>query len=745
MHWTGEVRFDSRRAGHVGVVVLALLAVLVASATTVHGQAVTPRPRVGLALGGGAARGIAHVGVLEWLEEHHITVDLVVGTSMGGLIGGAYASGMSPAEIRKLLADADWDLMFLGEVPYQQRDLRRREDRRAYPMRVEFGLKGGFKLPPGLDSGQQVTFLLQRIALPYYAVTSFDELPTPFRCVATDMEKGEPVVLSSGSLSRAMRATMSLPTAFAPVVIDGRLLADGGILNNVPVDVARAQGADVVIAVNVGSAPHTRDQMMSLFGMLGQTLDVAMSDSSRAIARTADVLVQPPVSQIGSLDFRKHEEIADLGYKGASEVTALLKYAVDDATWDAWVKARAARRKTSPPVPEFVRIDGVSDKVDTKEIVKGLQPFLGGPLDQEALGQALTRVTGDGLFSAVTYDAVRENGRDGLLVHVDEKLTGPPLLNFALEVSNRASKGLSFDPSFRVTTFNTFSKNSEIRLDGSFGTRLGVGAEYYQRLGLSRFFVAPAVGAERRITEYFVDGESLAEYEVQRYGVTADAGVRLNADTELRVGYIFGRVDVERGIGALILPEFGGLERRTHVLLRHDSQTGPFAPARGLLAVVEYSHWDRNPSLPGTFDQLDGRSSLFHSLGRRDRVFVQFSAGTSFGDVVPVSYKFALGGLYRLSGYENDEFRGDHYLLAGAGYLKGLGRLPDFIGGPIYATVTMDVGSAFDTWDAARGRASVGAGLALDTLIGPVSVQLAFDKDGGSRFYFLMGKSVPVR
>ncbi len=233
--------------------------------------------------------------------------------------------------------------------------------------------------------------------------------------------------------------------------------------------------------------------------------------------------------------------------------------------------------------------------------MEGLQRFLGEPLDQDAVGQALTRITGDGLFNAVTYDAVRENGRDGLLVHVDEKLTGPPLLNFALEVSNRASKGLSFDPSFRITTFNTLSKHSEMRLDGSFGTRLGVGAEHYQRFGLSRFFVAPSVGAERRITEYFVDGEALAEYEVQRYGMTADAGVRLNADTELRAGYIFGRVDVERGIGALILPEFGGLERRTHVLLRHDSQTGPFAPAGGLLAVVEYLVLGSQPDPAGRF------------------------------------------------------------------------------------------------------------------------------------------------
>ena len=356
---------------------MTLLAALALSAATVEAQAPTPRPRVGLALGGGAARGIAHVGVLEWLEEHHIPVDVVVGTSMGGLIGGAYASGMSPAEIRNLLATTDWDLMFLGEVPYQQRDLRRREDRRMYPMRVEFGLKGGFKLPPGLDSGQQVSFLLQRIALPYYGVTSFDELPTPFRCVATDMEKGEPVVLGK----RVVVARDARDDVAADGVCPrGHRRAATGRRRH-PQQRARRRGPRA--GRRRGDrrqrrqrAAHPR-QMMSLFGMLGQTLDVAMSDSSRAIAKTADVLVQPAVGEIGSLDFRRHEEIANLGYTGASEVTALLKYAVDDATWEAWVKARAARRRTSPPVPEFVRIDGVSDKVDTKEIEEGLQRFSG--------------------------------------------------------------------------------------------------------------------------------------------------------------------------------------------------------------------------------------------------------------------------------------------------------------------------------------------------------------------------------
>ena len=257
-----------------------------------------------------------------------------------------------------------------------------------------------------------------------------------------------------------------------------------------------------------------------------------------------------PSSKIGSLDFRKHKEIADLGYAGASRSPRFRGTRWTTPRGMPVGEARAARRRTSPPVPEFVRIEGVGDKVDTKEIEEGLQPFLGSPARPvRARAGSHARHRRRLVQCGHLRRGPRERAR-GLLVHVDEKITGPPLLNFGLEVRIARPKGLSFDPSFRITTFNTLSKNSEMRLDGSFGTRLGVGAEHYQRFGLGRFFVAPAVGAERRITQYFVNGESLAEYEVQRYGMIAHAGVRLNADTELRAGYIFGRVDVERGIGA---------------------------------------------------------------------------------------------------------------------------------------------------------------------------------------------------
>ena len=192
-----------------------------AVAATVTQAPPAARPTVGLALGGGAARGIAHVGLLRWFEEHRIPVDYIAGTSMGGLIGGAYASGLSPDEIQALMKEADWDLMFLADSPFRYKTFRRKEDARAFPGQIDFGLKGGFKLPAGLNAGQQIEMLLDRIAMPYYEIKDFDELPTPFRCVATDIRKSEPLVLRSGSFSRALRATMAIPAVFTPVVVDG--------------------------------------------------------------------------------------------------------------------------------------------------------------------------------------------------------------------------------------------------------------------------------------------------------------------------------------------------------------------------------------------------------------------------------------------------------------------------------------------------------------------------------------------
>ena len=238
------------------------------------------RQRIGVAFGGGSAKGIAHVGVIRWFEEHRIPIDVAAGTSMGGLIGGCYATGMSAAELDRMLATMNWDELF-GSSNFAFKNIRRKMDARAYPSRLEFGLRGGIAAPTSLNSGEQVDLLIQRITAPYYGIATFDDLPTPFRAVAVDLLSATQVILDRGSLASAMRATMSLPMIFPPVELEGRVLVDGGAMNNVPADVTRRMGADIVIAINVGDLSDRTKVSQSLFGLAGGTLDAMMRASTR--------------------------------------------------------------------------------------------------------------------------------------------------------------------------------------------------------------------------------------------------------------------------------------------------------------------------------------------------------------------------------------------------------------------------------------------------------------------------------
>jgi NTE family protein len=316
-----------------------------------------PRPRIGLALGGGSARGLAHIGVLEWFERNHIPIDMIAGTSMGGLVAGAYASGMTPAEIRDLMRTTDWDVMFLADSPFRYKTFRRKQDKRAYPAQLEFGLKGGFRLPGGLNPGQEVAMLLDRIAAPYPPLDSFDQLPTPYRCVATDLRKGEAVVISRGSLSRAMRATMAIPGVFTPVTYDDWLLVDGGVLNNIPADVVRGMKADVVIAVNVGAdSAQEEDPNQSLFTLLGQTIDTMMSTGTRKALESADLIIDPDLKGLGSTDWRRSDDLAERGSMASEAQSVALKRRTRSSSPSGKAAgARPCRRRRSSRSPARCR------------------------------------------------------------------------------------------------------------------------------------------------------------------------------------------------------------------------------------------------------------------------------------------------------------------------------------------------------------------------------------------------------
>ncbi len=305
------------------------------------------RPAIGVAFGGGSARGLAHVGVIRWFEEHRIPIDLAAGTSMGGLIGGAFASGMDADEIARMLDSINWDEMF-GTTAFEYKNIRRKEDARDYPSRLEFGLKRGIVAPPALNNGVQVELLLASITAPWYDIDSFDQLPTPFRCVALDLVSASEVVLDRGSLAQALRATMSLPLVFPPVELDGRVLVDGGTLNNVPANVVRAMGADRVVAINVGDLNDRENLAFTLAGLAGATLDAMMRASTREALRSADVLINVPLGKYGSLDWRRGEELNREGYNAAEAMRdQLLPFAVSQEEYDNGVRTGGAAAAAS--------------------------------------------------------------------------------------------------------------------------------------------------------------------------------------------------------------------------------------------------------------------------------------------------------------------------------------------------------------------------------------------------------------
>jgi NTE family protein len=706
------------------------------------------RPRIGLALGGGSARGIAHIGVLEWFEQHRIPIDYIAGTSMGGLVAGAYASGMSPAELRQLMKDTDWDLMFLADSPFRYKTFRRKQDKRAYPSQLEFGLKGGFTLPGGLNPGQQVSLLLDRIGLAYYEVDNFDDLPTPFRCVATDLKQANAVVLGRGSLAQAMRATMAIPGVFTPVNYDEWLLVDGGVLNNVPADVVKQMGADIVIAVNVGADPVEEEKaQQSLFALLGRTIDTMMTTGVRTALKSADLIVDPDLKGLNSLDWRRSDDLADRGYQ-AAEATAsrLAGYAMGEAEYAAFAAARQAKRRTAAPAPAFVTVTGVGPR-EQAFIRESLADLIGRPLEHATAAEDILTVTGTDRYEYLSYRAVTQPEGTGLLVAARPKSYGPPFLAIGLELSNVDSSNFAVTASGRVTAYDWFGVGSEFRLDGAIGTRQSIMGEIYRPLGQSRFFVAPRAYFDRHPRNGYADERLVAEYRFKTFGAGLDLGFNSGRRAEVRLGIDVSDVRGRIRVGNPLLPEVSGSENFATLKVTWDGQTSPLVPSRGLYQTARLAYYFAAPDatdpvrFPSDQEFLQGEveGSWFRRVGQgQDRLFLRYGLGTSFGSH-PLLADFSLGGPLRLGAFNNDELRNANYLLGTVGYLRQTGRLPDVLGGNIFLGGWFEQGTVFDEWDDARYRSSVSLGAIAETLIGPVFGGASFDFDGRYRVYIAIG------
>src|SRR6266436_4900166 len=308
------------------------------------------RARIGVALEGGGALGLAHVGVLQWFEQHHIPIDYIAGTSMGGLVGGLYASGKSPQQLRELVDAQNWDVILGGALPYEDLSFRRKEDQVAFPNSILLGLRRGLVLPGGLNAGQQISLLIDRETLAYSGVQSFDDLPIPFRCVATDLVTGKQAVFKDGSLSRAMRATMAIPGLFSPIRDGEHVYVDGGLVGNLPTDVVRDMGADIVIGVHLQTSPAEAGKIQSLFSILGRSIDVVVAGNEIRGLANADLVVKVGLPEFSSLDYAKADAIIRKGIEAATQKSQVLEtYSLDDAAWAAHMERRKARLKGEVP------------------------------------------------------------------------------------------------------------------------------------------------------------------------------------------------------------------------------------------------------------------------------------------------------------------------------------------------------------------------------------------------------------
>jgi NTE family protein len=702
------------------------------------------RATVGVALEGGGALGEAHIGVLKWFEDHHIPIDYLAGTSMGGLVGGLYASGKSADDIHEVVKTADWPLLLGGATPYQDLSFRRKEDARQIPNSIIIGLKHGPRLPPGLNTGQQVNLLIDRETLPYSSIKSFDDLPIPFRCVSTELISGKAYVFQNGSLSDAMRATISIPGVCAPVRRDNQIFVDGGLVDNLPTDVVRKMGADVVVAIHLQISPASAKEIQSAFGVLGRSVELVIAETEIRGMSGADIIVKANVEKFTTMEYEKSDELVKVGYAAAEEKAAILKpYALDDAAWAAYLADKQSRIRTQVGTPQFVKVVGLEGEA-TQNVQKFLAGLAGKPIEQKDLEQLLTRLTGVGRYDSVTYEMITDDsGRPGLLILIHEKTYAPPTLQPAFEVNGAQAEDVTFTLGGRVTFMDVAGFRSEWRTDIQFGGTYGIASDLYRPFQpMGKWFFDPFINANQTTFSIYNHQNPKAIYRLdQAYG-GIDVGYGISRFSEARFGYQIGYESATLRLGA---PDFGsfsgrvGAVRARYVL---DHSNDPVIPTQGYYVQSNFYYYDAFAGSFQPFTTLEATVQYYQPLlHHRDSIFIVADGGSTLGYKAYGVPAFFLGGVNHLSAYGLNELFGNQYFLGRVGYLRRIATLPPFVGKNVYFTVYGEVGKMYgDPFGAPKLSGDGALGVIAQTAFGPVFIGAAAGDTGHYKWFFQLGR-----
>ncbi len=702
------------------------------------------RPKIGLVLSGGGARGVAHVGVLKVLEELRIPVDYIVGTSMGSIVAGAYAMGNDPRALETRLKTVAWDEVLNDRPPRLARSDYTKASERNNIISQELGMRDAkIVLPRGLNYGQQIEFFFNTLAANTGEVGHFDQLDIPFRAVATDIETGKMVVLARGGIARAMRASMSVPGIFAPVEVDGHALLDGGLVRNLPVDVARSMGADIIIAVNLGSTLLKRDKIVSVFGVGQQMLNILTEQNVQASIKeltAQDVLILPPLGDFSAADFENATSTIALGEAATRAAQPQLqRYSLDPAAYKQHLAQRRARHP-APSSVNAVRIDRSRlTHMSERAVVSRISIKPGVPFSTEQLQSDLNALYASGDFQSVNHHFEQDGGGRTLVIEPAEKEWGPNYLRAGVRLSTDLAGESDFTILLSQRSKWLTATGLEWRNEVSLGQVMALRSQLYQPLDASgRWFVAPQLNLSQTRDNLIVDDQPVATYRIRQRSIGVDVGKHIDRATTLRVG-------LERGVTSadpsVAVADFESQENRIGLLkldFIRDRLDHWVFPSEGTYAFGAARLSSAGLGADSKYQRAEaGVESVW--ARQQHRLNLGVRAGRIWGNELPLLELFSLGGFMNMSGYQPRQLVGEGYTYARAIYTRQteiLGLKNVYLGG------SLEAGRITRRFNGPQAGTQLSSALfgAVDTGAGPFTLGVGFGESGNHTFYLFFGK-----
>ncbi|MBW3532812.1 patatin-like phospholipase family protein [Shewanella sp. NKUCC06_TVS] len=715
------------------------------------------RLKIGVVLSGGGAKGAAHVGVLKILEEHNIPVDYIAGTSIGAYVAGMYSLGYSASEVEAIMMGVNWDSGYSDTIPrnilsYRDKQLR---DRYNIPLNIGYN-EGQVRAPSGLLRGQTMSQLLRQSTDLVQQFGHFDDLAIPYRAVATDLETSLPVVISHGSMVKAMQASATVPGALQPAQIEGKLLVDGGIANNMPVDVVKAMGADIIIAVDIGSPLVKKDKLDSTIAVLDQLsnfLTNASTAKQKELLTDKDVLIRPAIDALSTTDFTIMPLALTLGKEAANgQLYKLSSMSVSPEEYAAYVEAKKAKGKllmadVRHPINEIVFEN--QSKVSLNLLTETLNIKPGQAVSKDELNEALKRIYSLNKFERV--DAEFVEGEDGRILTVTTKAKswGPNYfqLGFNWEDDFNSESAISFDMAYTMTdlTFNGGEWRNEVKL----GIEKLFATEFYQPLDRDQqFFSRARYQYDTRDWDLYDNNSRILTFDKKTHTIELGIGYNYTLQGMIELGLVAEKGSIVNDVWLtqdLDFSSYGAYFRFGYDSL--DSISFPTSGNRVTLNVYVRNE-DFNDSIDDNQNQFsvqieaDWKGAL--SVG--NHAFVgKASIATNNNDGVNTLHLSELGGFLNLSGYHKDSIMGAHKVFGAFIYQYDLGRdalgMTDY---PLYLGWSLEAGNVWDERTDVTLTDLIYASslyIGTDTSMGPAALGFGITDLGDKSFYLFVGKN----